>query len=63
MSLSLTPFVSNKYGAASMQCVIVSFTISVQVPPEDSSFLWYEKRKTNHFEYPKKKKCGLNYGQ
>lgn len=44
MHLGLTPFVSNKYGAASMQCVVVSFTISVQVPPEDSSFLWHEKQ-------------------
>ncbi len=42
--LSLTPFIPYKHGAASMQGVLISLTISVEIPPEDGSFLSGEKK-------------------
>lgn len=43
--LTLTPFVPNKHWAASMQSVYISLTISMEIPPEDGSFLWNGKKK------------------
>lgn len=36
---TLTPFVPNKHRTASVQRVLISLTISVEVPPEDGSVL------------------------
>lgn len=36
---NLNPFIPNKHRAASVQRVLVPLTVSVEVPPEDGSFL------------------------